>query len=276
MLDTYRDEIGAQLRKPASKVNERDLELIAKGDAKHGIPANKTIADGLSRIKTKRNIGMVVTTASILGTLAILAVTGIGALPMLGTGSFLAATGTLLAKAAIGYGIHSVLEKPMHWAAKKIFGVEDNTSDHIADLRKQHKDGKAISREQVVGVFVSANKELSAFVRGQFGKDYDDLSVQQKRSITDAFEQNMLPVTAITDSINSGRVKISELAFAVEGKSSGVEPGSAQEEPGLFGKIRKAHTPPKRAVVEYNNPTPERSFVSRLEEQRATGPRTLH
>jgi hypothetical protein len=268
MRDMYKDEIGAQLGKNPSKVTIKDMETVAKGDASKGISANKTIAEGISKLKTKRNISFGVTTLAILGTMAImLGLTAASGGATLFTGGALAAVGNFAVKALAGYAIHSILEKPLHWTAKKVFGMDDTASDLIADMRRQHKDGKVITREQVVGAFVSGNKELGNFVKAQFGKEYDDLNVQQKMALTNSFEQ-YLPVTAITEKINTGQMKVSELAFAVEGQTSGVPLQPLKP-------VQTVQNTPKRKVVEYDNPTPARSFVSRLEEQRAVATRGL-
>jgi hypothetical protein len=63
-------------------------------------------------------------------------------------------------------------------------------------------------------------------------------------------------------------MKVSELAFAVEGQSSGVPLQPLKP-------VQTVQNSTKRKQVEYDNPTPARSFVSRLEEQRAIGPRAL-
>ena len=275
LKEMYKDEVGNQLGKSPNKVTDKDVELVAKGDPQNGLSGNKTIAEALRKLKTHRNIGMVVTTGAILGTLGILAVTGLATAPIFGAASFAAGVGTFAVKALMVFAIHSALEKPMKWAAKKVFNMEDTTNDLISNLRLQHRNGKAVSREQVVEVFVSSNKELSTFVKDKYGRDFDNLNVQQKREVTDSFEQ-YLPVTDVTENLNSGRVKISELAWAVDGKSSGVEPGSVKDKHSLLGKVRESlHTPPKRTVVEYDNPTPQRSFVDRLAAEKS-GPRTLH
>ncbi|MEQ1789253.1 MAG: hypothetical protein ABL857_02300 [Rickettsiales bacterium] len=304
---TYKYEIAAQLDKSPEKIKDKDIELVAKGDKELGIPANKTLAEELSHLKTRRNLGMLISTVSILGTLAIiLSIPGVAA----GGGlSGLTGAAGFAAKAFVGIAVHTLLEKPLNWAGKKIFGMDDiTTHERIIDLNKEHKSGKVIGREQVLSVFVDANKGLDTFVKNEYGKSYDKLSVQEKTGVAEALEQH-IPLTEITENLNSGRVRISELAFSVEGNTSGVKPNSVPSTLNIVGKTRVAlrkfnsnlhkssnsqdlqsessllpqpiETPvaapvvPKRVVVEYDNPTPSRSFVEREAERRIATSRVL-
>lgn len=301
LREMYKDEAAVQFGKSPKKITDKDIDLLAKGDQTRGIAGNKTIAEELSQSKKRRNLGMLVSTASILGTLAIvMAISGFIPPEALGAGVY-------AAKFIAGVAIHELLEKPIHWLGKKIFGMEDtSTHERIAELNKEHRNGKSITKEQVLGVFVSANKELNNFVKEQYAKPYDKLSVQEKRAMVEAVEQ-YIPLKNITENLNSGRVKISELAFSVEGQRSGVAPDSVPQHLSIIGKARGAlhniserlhHSPaakksdsevipppvavpvsvaPKRAVVEYDNPTPTRSFVERYQAEKSpTTGRTIH
>ena len=83
--------------------------------------------------------------------------------------------------------------------------------------------GKAISQEQVLDVFVSANKELGEYVEKQYGKAYEDLNAQERKQVA-ADVNNVVPLAKLTDDINSRKYDIGELAFALEGQSSGYQP----------------------------------------------------
>ncbi|MEK6746553.1 MAG: hypothetical protein AABY33_05940 [Pseudomonadota bacterium] len=294
----YKDEVAAQLGKSPDRIKDEDIDLIAKGDAKRGIAANKTIAEELQTLKKRRNVGMLVTALTILSTVAIVAsLPGIAGVAAGGVGLF-------AARMIAGFAIHKLLENPIKKTGKKIFKLDTPTThDRIADLSKQHRKGKTISREQVMDVFVSANKELSQFVIDNYGMHYDKLSVQDKHVVVEAMEQHM-PITSMTKNLNSGTVKISELAFAVEGKISGVEPNTVKDNLSLVGKARHAlmgvgtrlHNVAQRhntvaansvlqknaaikhqVAMEYNNPTPSRSFVERYQNEKTTGiSHTIH
>lgn len=297
LREMYKDEVAAQLGKSPKKIKDKDIDLVAKGDPKNGIAGNKTIADELHKLTKRRNIGMLVTVVSLLGTLAIMsALVTTGGIPVV------AGLGAMVAKAFAGFAIHKVLESPIKWVSKKLFHLNDvTTHDRIAEISKEHRNGKVVPRAQVLGVFISANDELSKFVTSQYGKPYDQLSVQEKQAVVEALEQH-IPIVKIAENLNAGRVKVSELAFAVEGKVSGVVPNSVKEPLSLVGKARSAlrgvgerlqhvrqhhvetvastipQTPtPQRVNVEYDNPTPSRSFVERYEaEKSAPVSRTIH
>ena len=296
LREMYRDEAAAKLGKSPQKINDKDIETLAKGDSKRGIEGNKTIAEELQQLKKRRNLGMLVSAVSILGTLAIVALattTGVG--EVLGAGQ-------LIARAVSGIAVHAILEKPLHWLGKKLLGIEDSTThEQIATLSREHRNGKVISPDRVLGIFVGANTELKKFVEDQYSKAYDKLSVPEKKALVEAVGQYM-PIHKITDDLNSGSVKISELSFAVEGQKSGVAPNSTPQHLSMVGKVRSAlrnigerrhHAPndksvgepapsplsvaPSRAIVEYDNPLPTRSFVERYKaEKNHTTGRTIH
>lgn len=291
LYQMYKDEIAVKLGKEPGKVTAKDMDLLAKGNPEKGIEANKTIAEGLRKLKKHRNVSVLVTTAALLGTVATL-----GALfaPAGVVGAAVAGTSITasIAKAFVGFATYKLIESPMHWGANKMFGMnEPTTHERIAELNREHKKGKPLSQEQVLGVFISGNKEISRHVEEQYGKKYDELSVQEKRSVAESCEP-YLPLKTITENLNKGRVKISELAFSVEGQASGIAPKPVKEQPspGIMGKARNilhsvgtrlrrtrqhveevpqqaapAAAPRQRTVVEYDNPAPARSFVEGLQ-----------
>jgi hypothetical protein len=300
LREMYKDEVAAQLGKSPKKIKDRDIDLVAKGDPARGISGNKVIEDELSKLKKLRNVGMLVTVASLLGTVAVMMTITAG----FSTAGLapLAMTGAYVAKGFAGFAIHKVLESPLKWASKKLFNLNElTTHERIEELRKEHRKGKVIARAQVLDVFISANDDLGQFVKSQYGKSFDKLSSQEKQSVVEAVDQH-IPITKIAENLNAGRVKVSELAFAVEGKVSGVAPSSVKDPLSLVGKARfalrgvgerlqrvkhhhvetVASTAPQiptqqKPVVEYDNPTPARSFVERYEAERATPvSRTLH
>lgn len=297
LREMYKDEVAAQLGKSPSQIKDKDIDLVARGDAKRGIAANKTIAEELQTLKKRRNVGMLVTALSIIGTVAIIA----NLFPYAAAAASASALTTGIAgmgsRMLLGYAIHRLLDEPIKKAGKRIFNLNTPTThERIAELNKQHRKGRNITREQVLSVFVSANRDLSNFVIDNYGMHYDKLSVQQKNTVVEAMEQH-IPIANLTKSLNSGSVKLSELAYAVEGKISGVAPNSVKQNYTLVGKARHAlagvgdrlhlvkqqhnavaatieaqkdvPAKPQAATLEYNNPTPRVSFVDRYQNERA-------
>lgn len=281
LREMYKDEVAAQLGKSPEEITNKDLTLVARGDPRRGIAPNKVINEELDKLKSHRNLGILVTAMSILGTVAIMGF-------VFGTGGAAVGVGAMAAQAFVGFATHKLLDIPLTWAGKKMFGIKDlTTQERIEELNNERQNGKVLGREQVLGVFISANKELSRFVKSHYSNPYDKLSVQEKRELADAFEQ-YIPLANITESLNSGKVKVSELAFSVEGRASGVAPSSVPPSLSIVGKVRTAlrgigerlrpavqkpeeepvTVTPKRAVVEYDNPVPSRSFVERYEAEK--------
>ncbi|MEZ5691334.1 MAG: hypothetical protein R3D71_06690 [Rickettsiales bacterium] len=321
LREMYKYEVGAKLGKIPDDVTNKDLQAVAKGDPEHGIAGNKTFSNFLKKLKVSKTVGTIVSIASILTTVAIVGSvfsTGGLAIPGVGTGvtealSAVIEQGTIgyyAAKAAIGVAVHQTIEKPMNWLGKKIFDIEKvTTQERIAELDGLHKKGRAISRERVMGVFVSANKEISDFINEAYGKEYDKLAIHEKQEIVNSFGKH-IPLKEIVDNLNSGKVRVSELAFSVEGQRSGIKMGSVPTNRNVIGKTRgviktmsdkfngisdkqatypqaipasssynKEGIAPKRTAVEYNNPIPTRSFVERYEAEKRVPlqeSRTIH
>lgn len=248
LCDIYRDEIASKLGKAPEKITVKDMDALAQGVPEKGIPANKALAEELDNLRQERNIGIGVTVVSIMLAipLAISVMSGLG-LPMVALGALFTAPtlpllGSFATQLGIGFLSHKLLEYPIEKAGHQLFSVaNDTTHERIESLMKDREDGKALTKEQVLGVFVGAKQEFSNFVESSFGKSYDKLDLKQKQSLTESFEQ-YLPLTNITASLNAGITKVSELAFAVQGDKSGVAMNMNPTAPNLSlkGKIHHA------------------------------------
>jgi len=324
--ETYQNEVAAKLGKSPSQVTGQDLELVANGIPERGIAGNSVLAEELQKLKADRNLGFLTSVISvgvamlIFGGLlmatapagAALAASPLVAHAASGISIFSSwgAFGIAALRAGIGFACHKALEEPIRWVGERILGM-DNISSHerIEDLAIEREAGKSLSKEQILGVFIGANKQLEQFVQQKFGKEYEHLALPQKQEILQSFEQ-FIPVTAVTEAINSGRVKVTELAFSAAGQKSGVAPldNPAPPKATVAGKARSvmhdiqkslslrrmqhnapqtaqknaqqnpapiavaapsAPVRPPRKVVEYDNPVPEVSFAAREMMRRA-------
>ena len=72
-----------------------------------------------------------------------------------------------------------------------------------------------------MSVFAAANPELGRYIVAEYGKHFDDLTLADKQQATNILGRFM-PIDRLVLDINSGKVNVSELAFAVEGQISGV------------------------------------------------------
>lgn len=278
LREQYKEEIAAKLGKTPDGVTDQDLDVMAE--------KNHAIGEEIAKQRKNRNYSIFSSTAAILLAVGMVGVLFAGvAAPALFTPLF-------FAKIIVGVTCHKIVEAPLEWIGNALFGLEHTTThDHITGLVKEHKHGKTITREQVLGVFVSSNPELGEFIKAQYGQEYDKLGTAVKHHVADELE-HFLPLSKMAASLNSGRISATELAFTVEGQVSGVLPkapsaikptmldkaGAALQSMGRrlgigrHHQLPKADMPPQaapvrpqRTVVEYDNGTPAgASFVKRL------------
>jgi len=265
LLELYQDEIASKLGKSVEKTTVKDLETLAYGSPERGIPANGILAEELKKQKEDANLGIAVTLISVFATVLVLGLVsaalssggvlaagasllGHSTLPLLSWGG----AGQALVKGLIGFSCHKLLEQPVKMAGESLFGIEGlSTHERIEELINDRAAGKNLSKEQVLGVFLSANKELQEFVKQQFGEEYDKLTMPIKQKIVETFEQ-FVPIGQVTESLNSGRVRITELAFSAEGQSSGILP-SEKPVPRQLNAIGKTRGWAQNISVAANN-----------------------
>ncbi len=278
--ELYTDEASAQLGKTRDGIKKDDLKILAAGDENKKIAANSTIGEALRKAKRQRNVGLGL---SIAASLIAFSVAGF----LFAAGGPIAAVGVVgfIAKALTSLAVYNIAKAPMQFAANKIFDLnKETTHDRIAAIAKDRESGRVITQEQVLGVYVSANPDIAAMIATRYGKSYDELEVADKQQITDALGK-LLHVDQITNDINKGRVNVGELAFAAEGKSSGVMPRNPELEKrsivsqvvgklkDMTSRIKKtaltgatpSPVPPlDQVAVQFNNPAPAVGFVERL------------
>jgi len=270
----YKDELSTRLGKAPGSLTENDVYTLEKGDASRGIAINGTFAEEVSKLKKHRTETVLVSIVASLSAFAgigLLADAGLFAaalapvmVPVAGAiaaNSLLAWGAELLAEGLVGLVIYNAVKTPLHWATHKMFNLDYETAhERIAQMQRDFNDGKAISQERVLEVFAHANPQI------------DKETLRSK-----------IPLAELTNDINSGKFKVTELAFTVQGQmSTPEEPVRPQ-----LGIIRKcfngvchilhiptqemakpesAVTPPPAPppVIEYDNPTPARPFAERF------------
>jgi hypothetical protein len=260
----YKDEIRARVQTAGHKIGEKALNVLAQ--------ENRTIREVLGKNKRERNLGIIV---AIVSTLATLGLMSLGVHFQMFHG--MPEVPKIIAEAAVGLLTYNAISAPMRWVGKKLFALErETTHDRIAAIHKDHDLGKTVTREQVFAAFVSANKELDDFIVARFGKSFDDLDVPAKLQITENVGKR-IHIDELTHCINHGKINATELAFAVEGQSSGVPPKTGDTHPGLLNNVKhrlhhlvdhvknRRQLPPENGeVVEYVNEPAKKSFVERL------------
>lgn len=224
LLSAYREEIGSVLGKSAQAVTEQDMDLVAQGDEKGGIKSNPTLKEALDQSAKERNWGVAisaiasVTTGLVVGGLMHSAP---GAPPALLEGFSLPTT--LAMVGAISLGIYQAISLPMHYVAEKMFGLDrDTVQDRIHSIHHAVERGRTVSQEKVFGAFVQAHPQIDTMIAQGFGKKFDRLNKDDKRTVLNIIGPQV-ELEKLTQDINLGHIKCEELAFVVHGQLSGVE-----------------------------------------------------
>ena len=224
LKELYKEELVSLTGKKPEKVTVSDLDTLAKNNA--------VLGEEIGRSKRQRNVGVFISFAA-----SMVALSAIAAIPAVAVAMGLAATTAVVPMAAftsmVGIGMfalhgavaivaYNLVKNPLHKLADKLFHLDEKTTnDRIIDIERDREAGKIISREQVLAAFASANPELDQLIVSTYGKHFDDLDVATKKRAT-ADLNRLIPLDKITLDINAGKLNVTELAFAVEGKSSGV------------------------------------------------------
>jgi len=217
----YDEELAAKLGKTAKKIGGSDVGVLETGDVKKHIAENNTIKEALRRERTIRNVGIA---ASFIASIATFTLMGaiVGHPP-------LAIDWGTAARITVSVLTYMALKVPVVELAKTMFGLnKETTHDKIIEIAKDRRQGKSVTREQVVEVFVSGNKDLAAYVEDHFGKEYEKLSLADKVNVAEQLSA-LLPIDTITANINAGTTNASELAFTVDGQVSGVLPKAPEK-----------------------------------------------
>lgn len=233
ITDFYREELAAKNNKTLAQVADADLSAAEKNNA--------TINEAVGRERNIRNLGIA---ASFVASIAIYTLMTLVVGHSAGSGALItsnpmaAAVIDFTTKAALGGLAYLAAKVPLMKAGTALFGLDKDTAhDLIVDITRDREKGKSITREQVVEVFISGNKQLSAYVEKSFGSEYEELPLADKVRVANTLA-NILPIDKIVDSINHGTTKASELAYTVQGDVSGVLP-KTEMQPKKHGLIEK-------------------------------------
>jgi hypothetical protein len=244
IIKLFGEELSAKFDKPVDALSDRDLTDIALGNTKKGIEKNGTIAEELKKSTRQRNWGVVFSVAATLASLAV--VLSIVQLP---TSIEHIPFADFVIKGAAGLLTYNAVKQPLHWLGEKLFNLdEDTTHDRILSMQHDREAGRQITREQILSVYASANRQLDRAVMREYGDHYDELTIEDKQKAAVELGK-LIPLDNLADAVNTGKINVTELAFTVEGQMSGVEikPGS-DEMPrqkasiidALLSKIRSA------------------------------------
>ena len=267
----YKEELAAKLGKSEKAIGERELDSVAKGSRLGSVQDNPVIAEELNLSRKRRNLGVALSAIASIATYTILK----AAMPFVPEE---AATGlmSVVAKGIVGLATYFAVKAPLHWVGDKIFGVDkETTHERIEEIARDREAGKAISKEQVFDVYVSANPDLQDVIEAKYGKPYAKMDINEKKELTQGIGQ-LMHVEQMAAAINNGNINVSELAFAAVGQESGVpmKDGTKREKPhGFMNAIKEkwhnfvghfSHKQPEipAQAVEHNDGA--RSFAERV------------
>lgn len=319
LLNEFREEVAIAIGKDAKDVDLKDLQTVAEGDKSRGIEANPILDEEWDRIGRRRTVQFVTTAISAVATLMLInfpmftnaagasqtLVAEAGdwvawgkdqAISMLNLpeGSTLASiisngftyTGLTVAASWVLQAANAALD----FVSFGVLGLSSKTThDRIDDISKALDNGKLITKEQVLGVFVSANKDLAEDIRKEFGKDYDKLGWQKQQAAVAKFGGEY-KVYELAYMINFRMIKPQELAFAAVGRESGVKPrdqyGNAlqaheqdvakEQEKAAEKEAKKAESKSFVERFTRGKPREEASFLDRLSQQELHAAEAVH
>ena len=218
LAEDYAEEIAAKLKKNPKDVTRDDLDIIAKGDPSRGIEPNHALQEKLSHERKCMGFSLLFSVAASLGAIA-LAPLLVGAIPML---AGLTGLAHVVVSGAAGLLCYNAIKMPLHAMGDKLFGLDHETTiDRIKTIGEAVEQGQGISREQVLSLYASANPELANFIQSRFGGRLEDLPPETQQQAA-AFMNRYLPLEAVAEAVNTKSICATELAFVVQGDTSGV------------------------------------------------------
>lgn len=272
VTDEFRPELAAITGKPETEVNVSDLYNVAR--------SNPSLDEDLDRNRGMRNLR---TASTLIGsTVAFVAVVAAVSFfpPMAALGAAAAsagifsgaALGFIGASMALSYGVMHTVGRGFSKIGQKLLGYnKPNVSDHVAGLDKLVEEGKNVSPEKVMGVFVAASPQMQNQIENTFGTSYDKLATPQQLEAERVFG-NHLPLEGLSAAINNGQMSARELIFTVHGQASGAYPVTmAQPQPQPAPQQQPALQPEQVALSQApeNEPITANQWRDMVEKQRA-------
>ena len=233
LAECFDAEISAQLGKPASTVNQDDLEEMAA--------RNPIIAEAMHRNQKKFFNNFLLSSIGL--TVAVFASGAIIGASV--TAGALAAGGG--AAIALGMALGLALYEGSKFALKplttRIFGIAEPDLDDVRSNpelqhklspssqirllveKQKHIDPKDpstfIGKDEIFTLFVATNPELADQIEKKYGSSFADLQESAKASAIKEYGQ-VCNLDSLSDDINNKLVRVQELTFAVYNRESGV------------------------------------------------------
>lgn len=264
--NAYKLELAATLDKDPTRVTVDDLERVAYGDARAGLPGNGILKEQLECIAAHRRVSLFAN----IGAVGV-AVATFGVILGGGFGDFLQTWQNFLeplssrlplvnpevfAAGTLASGITMAADYGLETLGKTVARLENRTTyDVIQDIKKDRYNGEAVAPEQVLEVFVRRDPALADTVRREYGSAYQDLPREEQTLVLHGLAQKEM-VIHLTQKINEGRVSPNELTFLAEAQHSGLPEREPRHRalflPGMFAARQAAPEPaaPEQSIGE--------------------------
>jgi hypothetical protein len=204
LLDFYRDQIAAVKQTDPASVNVQDLRNFAAGKKEfEKFGANPLLGQELKNYRKERNLDI----SGHIVTAAIFAVLSITMLPAVS--SFLPALGLGAASVLLFDQIDGMVGD----AGRVLFANPEKTAQSdIKALQESLHRGDNITPLQVFSVLAKAVPEFRSRIREDYGTDFDNLYLSQKRNAMVHYADEM-QVGNITKALQTGRMEAEDIAL---------------------------------------------------------------
>ena len=234
VLDRYRSEIAAELKKSPHDVTMNDLRIAANGSEKDNIPGNRTLHEALLRNDRRRTIALAANILSAVLTLGLVALApemGFATEELRQLPAHIFSSLPVLSSFATRFGLAAVagvasfgLDVVFKGLGNGMFGYDSPSLNlRIADIAKGQRHGITVQPEQLMGLIVDANPVISSEIQKKYGLNYYKLPPEVKRDVLKKYDA-AFEISDMVEGLNLGLLPASELAFTIEGVRSGAHP----------------------------------------------------
>jgi hypothetical protein len=243
----YREEIAATLGIEPRQVTMEHLRAVANGIPERQIPGNRTLHEALERNDRGRSISVVaniVSAAIAAGVVAALhSLVGPTAL-VEGLQKILPLGASNLSEAMALGGVAAVtsfgLDQAFGVAGRRMFGYQQpSLNDRIERISNSVRRGQGIGVAQMMALVEEANPGVQREIKARFGLAFRQLPAEQQNDVIAHYDQEF-QLKATTEAINHGLMPAQELAFAIEGRRSGMLPPAASLVQAYHAEVQKA------------------------------------
>lgn len=230
--NSYRNEIASTLGKDPKEVTIEDLERVAEGDRRQGIPSNRLLDERWNNISLRRTLsiaahmlGAIVAGAAVLVLFPemfgdALSKAGETVSSALGVSSD---TGLRMVASVAAGAITFTVDNAVYTGGEYVLGLNKTSLyNRVQDVKRAVRLGMNVSEYDMLGLFVQADPSLASAVQQRFGLPYEELS-ERERAYVLTLADPVYHIRALTQAVNEKRIHGNELAFILDGRRSGVE-----------------------------------------------------